>query len=147
MAVVFVAAFSLVIGTHAGVTSTNQKTTKSMSASVEFYGNIIFNVFEDDGCRCAPFQGVQMNTIRRDTDHSISGITNEGTCIPALEDDKTYRRSIQEQRYESVLFDFVVIDDQTFSNHMKAIQASISYFSFIHLMSQKLFQIKQGILV
>ncbi len=48
--------------------------------------------------------------------------------------------------HESVLFDFVVIDDQTFSFHMKEVEVSIPYFSFIQMMLQKLRLVKQVII-
>ncbi|MCX6670325.1 MAG: hypothetical protein NTX92_00195 [Euryarchaeota archaeon] len=139
MAVVFVAVFSLIIAANAGYISRSQKTTKSMSAPLEFYANVTFNVFEGDGCGCVPLRGIPMNATGRDTDHSTSGITDEnGTCILQLEYDRTYRISIQEADHESVLFDFVVIDDQMFTFHMKEVGASTPYFSFIQMMLQKL---------
>ncbi|HWR64418.1 MAG TPA: hypothetical protein VN365_08460 [Candidatus Thermoplasmatota archaeon] len=48
--------------------------------------------------------------------------------------------------HESVLFDFVTIDDQTFSSHMKKVEVSIPYFSFIQMMLQKLLLDKQIII-
>ena len=48
--------------------------------------------------------------------------------------------------HESVLFDFVAIDDQTFSFHMKEVEVSIPYFSFIQMMLQKLLLDKQIII-
>ena len=145
--VVFVAVFSLIIAANAGYISRSQKTTKSMSAPIEFYANITFNVFEGDGCECVPLQGVPLNATGRDTDHSASGITDEnGTCILGLEYDKTYRVSIQKADHESVLFDFVVIDDQMFTFNMKVIESSIPNFSFIQMMLQKLLHVKQIII-
>jgi hypothetical protein len=146
MAVVFVAVFSLIIAANAGFISKSQKTMQSMNAPVEFYANITFNVFEGDGCGCVPLRGVPLNATGRDTDHSASGISDEnGTCILALEYDKTYRVSIQAADHESVLFDFVVIDDQMFSFHMKVIDSSIPSFSFIQMILQKILLLKHAI--
>lgn len=139
MAVVFVAIFSLIIAANAGDISRSQKTVPIMKASTEFYANITFNVFEGEGCGCVPLRGVPLNATGRDTDHSTSGVTDDdGKCILQMEYDKTYRVSILQENYESVLFDFVVIDDQTFSFHMKEIEVSTPYFSFIQMMLQKL---------
>ena len=147
MAVVFVAIFSLIIAANAGNISRSQNTSQRMSAPVGFYANITFNVFEGDGCGCVPLREIPINATGRDTDHSATGLTDEnGTCILGLEYGKTYRVSIQAADHESVLFDFVVIDDQAFSFHMKIIESSIPVYSFIQLILHKLLALKQGIL-
>jgi hypothetical protein len=147
MVVAFVAVFSLIIAANTGYSSNIQKTTKSMSAPIEFYANITFNVFEGEGCGCVPLVEVAINATGRDTDHSAKGITdNNGTCVLRLEYDKTYRISIEKADHESVLFDINVIDDQTFAFHMKEVPVSIPYFSFIQRILQKLLLVKQVII-
>jgi hypothetical protein len=142
MAVVLLAVFSLIIAANAGYVSSNlksQKTTQMMNTQTDFYANITFNVYEGEGCGCVPLRGVPLNATGRDTDHFTSGVTDDnGTCVLQLEYDKTYRMSIQAVDHESVLFDFVVLDNQAFSFHMKVIDTSSYHFSFIHMMLQKI---------
>ncbi|MCJ7698366.1 MAG: hypothetical protein MUO73_08580 [Thermoplasmata archaeon] len=126
MVVVLLAVFSLIIAANAGYVSSNLKslkTTQMMNTQTDFYANITFNVYEGEGCGCVPLRGVPLNATGRDTDHFTSGVTDDnGTCVLQLEYDKTYRVSIQAVDHESVLFDFVVLDNQAFSFHMKVIE-------------------------
>jgi hypothetical protein len=142
MAVVSLAVFSLIVAANAGYVSSNlksQKTTQMMNTQTDFYANITFNVYEGEGCGCVPLRGVPLNATGRDTDHFTSGITDDnGTCVLQLEFDKTYRVSIQAADHESVLFDFVVIDNQAFSFHMKVIDTSSYHFSFLQMILQKI---------
>jgi len=142
MAVVLLAVFSLIVAANAGYVSSNlksQKTTQMMNTQTDFYANITFNVYEGDGCGCVPIRGVPLNATGRDTEHSTSGVTDDnGTCILQLEYDKTYRVSIQAVGHESVLFDFVVLDNQVFSFHMKVIEESSHSFSFFQMILQKI---------
>lgn len=142
MAVVLLAVFSLIIAANAGYVSSNlksQKTTQMMNTKTDFYANITFNVYEGEGCGCVPLRSVPLNATGRDTDHFTSGVTDDnGTCVLQLEYDKTYRVSIQAVDHESVLFDFVVLDNQAFSFHMKVIDTSSYHFSFLQMMLQKI---------
>jgi hypothetical protein len=142
IAVVLVAVFSLIIAVNAGYVSNtvqNNKTTPVKGTLSDFYANITFNVYDGEGCGCVPLRGVPINATGRDTDHSTSGLTDDnGKCVLQLEYDKTYRVSMQEQDHESVLFDFVVIDNQEFSFHMKVIETSIHVPSFLQMMLQKI---------
>jgi len=143
MAVVLLAVFSLIVAANAGYVSSNlksQKTTQMMNTQTDFYANITFNVYEGEGCGCIPLRGVPINATSRDIEHhNTSGVTDDnGTCVLQLEYDKTYRVSIQAVDHESVLFDFVVLDNQAFSFHMKVIDTSSYHFSFIHMMLQKI---------
>ena len=142
MAVVLLAVFSLIVAANAGYVSSNlksQKTTQMMTSQTDFYANITFNVYEGEGCGCVPLRGIPLNATGRDTDHYTSGVTDDdGNCVLQLEYDKTYRVSIQAVDHESVLFDFVVIDNQVFSFHMKVIDTSSYRVSFIQMMLQKI---------
>lgn len=139
MAVVTLAVFSLIIAANAGFNSMGQKTTKIMSAQTDFYANITINVFEGEGCGCVPLRGIPINATGRDTDHFTSGLTNDnGTCVLQLEYDKTYRVSIQAVDHESVLFDFLVLDNQAFSFHMKVLDTSSFRLSFFQMILQKI---------
>jgi len=147
MMVVLLAVFSLIVAANAGYVSSDlksQKTTQVMNTQTNFYANITFNVYEGEGCGCAPLQGISLNATGRDTDHSTSGVTDDnGNCILPLEYDKTYRISIQAVDYESVLFDFIVLDNQWFSFHMKGIEDSSHGFSFLQMMLQKILSAKK----
>ena len=142
MAVVLLAVFSLIVAANAGYVSSNlksQRTTQMMNTQTDFYANITFNVYEGEGCGCVPLRGVPLNATGRDTDHFTSGVTDDdGNCVLQLEYDKTYRVSIQALDHESVLFDFVVLDTQVFSFHMKVIEDSSHGFSFLQQMLQKI---------
>jgi hypothetical protein len=151
MAVILVAVFSLIIAANAGSVSNsvqNNKTTTIYTTLFDFYANITFNVYEGEGCGCVPLRGVPINATGRDTDHSTSGLTDDnGQCVLQLEYDKTYRVSMVEENHESVLFDFVVIDNQEFWFHMNVIETSIHVPSFLQTMLQKIFVKKLTTLV
>ena len=103
-----------------------------MKSQTDFYANITFNVYEGEGCSCVPLRGGPLNATVRNTDHFTSGVTDDnGNCVLQLEYDKTYRVSIQAVDYEFVLLDFVVLDNQVFSFHMKVIDTSSYHLSFI----------------
>jgi len=142
MAVVVLAVISLIIAANAGYVSSKEnpvKITPIKNAPTDFYANITFNVYEGEGCGCVPLRGIPLNATGRDTDHYTSGVTDDdGNCVLQLEYDKTYRVSIQAVDYESVLFDFVVLDNQVFSFHMKVIEDSSHGFSFLQMMLQKI---------
>ena len=142
MAVVFFAICSLIVAANAGYIPTNQTLQKKNSVEnnpTTFYANITFHVYEGEGCGCVPLSGVPINASGRDTDHNASGVTDEdGQCILQLEFDKTYRVSVQEKDHESVLFDFVVIDDQSFAFHIKVVKDSSQGFSLIQTLLQKM---------
>jgi hypothetical protein len=142
MAVVLAAVFSLIIAANAGNVSNRgqfNKTTPIGNTLTDFYANITFNIYEGEGCGCVPLRGVPINATGRDTDHSTSGLTDDnGKCVLQLEYDKTYRVSMQEKDHESVLFDFVVIDNQEFSFHMKVLETSIHAPLFLQMLLQKI---------
>lgn len=149
MAVVVVAVCSLIIAANAGYVTNNvsdEKTPPIIMTQTDYYANITFYVFEGEGCGCVPLRAVPLNVTGRDTDHSTSGITDDnGKCILQLEYDKTYRVSIQQKDFESVLFDFVVIDDQVFSFHMKEREISSSPLTFVQMMLQRISLAKEFI--
>lgn len=148
MVVVIIAVFSLIIAVNAGNVSDNlnpQKEIEIQNTQRDFYANITFNIYKGDGCGCIPLRGIHLNATGRDTDHSTSGLTNDdGRCVLQLEYYKTYRISIQETNLESVLFNFVVIDNQMFSFHIKEIETSSLYnFSFIQIILQRILLVKK----
>ena len=141
MTVILSIIFSLIIAVNAGYVTTTQyhiKKVPQVHAPTDFYANITFHVYEGEGCGCVPLRGIPLNATGRDTDHYTSGVTDdEGNCVLQLEFDKTYRVSIQEQDHESVLFDFLVIDDQAFSFHLKVIEESSPALSLMQMLQHK----------
>jgi hypothetical protein len=131
MAVVVLAVFSLIIAANAAYVSSQVnpvKVTPVKNASTAFYANITFQVFEGTGCDCYPIRDLPINATGRDTDHYTAGVTDDrGVCVLQLEFDKTYRVTMQDANHESVMVDFVVIDDQSFTFHLKIIQGGSSF--------------------
>jgi len=114
------------------------------SASTEFYAAITIYVYQGEGCGCVPLRDIFIIANGRDTDHSASNITDQnGMCVLLLEYDKTYRLRIEQEDYESVLFDFIVIDDQMFSFHVKELETSLQRHSFLQMIQQKIFSAKR----
>jgi hypothetical protein len=142
MVVVLVAVFSVMIAANAAYVShayRSEQTAQKSSASTEFYAAITIHLYQGEGCGCVPLREVFINATGRDTDHSASNVTDQnGMCILFLEYDKTYRLRIEQKDYESVLFDFVVLDDQTFSFHVKEVETSAKGFSLLQMVLQKI---------
>lgn len=137
---------SLIVVANAGMILTkqeNQKKTPSIGTPTAFYANITFHVYEGEGCGCVPLRGVPINASGRDTEHNTSGVTDDnGTCVLQLEYDKTYRVSIQDKNHETVLFDFDVIEDQSFAFHLKVTDSSHG-FSLIQTLLHKIELVKR----
>lgn len=78
-----------------------------------------------------------------DTDHNDSGFTDDnGLCILELEYDATYRVTLEIEAFQMVLFDFVVIDDQTFTFHMQKEDTSTPNLSLLQTFVQKISRLK-----
>ena len=148
MVVVVLAVFSLIIAANAGyVTPTvnTGKVTPVKNVSTAFYANITFQVFEGTGCDCYPIRDLPINATGRDTDHYTAGVTDDrGVCVLKLEFDKTYRVIMQDANHESVMVDFVVINDQVFTFHLKLIQGGSSFQgTFLQMLLYKFFFAKK----
>ena len=125
MSIAMVAILSLIVAVNAGQVAPQPK--KENSAPTDFYANITVKVFEGDGCECVPLGGSFVNATGRDTDHNDFNVTNDkGECVLHLQFDKTYRVSVQIGDHDSVLYDFNVLDDQTFVFNLKKTSASSS---------------------
>jgi hypothetical protein len=86
----------------------------------DFYADISFLLSEGEGCGCTPIRDVPIFAEGLTTDHNDSGMTDsDGICILELEYDQQYRIHIIFEGFQRVLFDFVVLDDQAFTFHMK----------------------------
>jgi hypothetical protein len=123
MSIAVVAILSLIVAVNAGQVALQPK--KENNAPTDFYANITVKVFEGDGCECVPLGGSFVNATGRDTDHNDFNVTNDrGECVLHLQFDKTYRVNIQIVDHESVLYDFNVLNDQTFVFNLKKTSTS-----------------------
>jgi hypothetical protein len=120
LSIAMIMILSLIVAVNAGQVAFQP--TKENHAPTDFYANITVKVFDGDGCECEPLGGTFVNATGRDTDHNDFNVTDDrGACVLHLQFDKTYRVSIQTVDHESVLYDFNVLDDQTFVFNLKKI--------------------------
>jgi hypothetical protein len=143
MSIAVVAILSLIVAVNAGQVALQPK--KENNAPTDFYANITVKVFEGDGCECVPLGGSYVNATGRDTDHMDFNVTNDrGECVLHLQFDKTYRVSVQIGDHESVLYDFNVLNDQTFVFNLKTTKASSNLVpSAVQLVFQKIAALKK----
>jgi len=143
MSIAMVAILSLIVAVNAGQVALQPK--KENNAPTDFYANITVKVFEGDGCECVPLGGSFVNATGRDTDHNDFNVTNDrGECVLHLQFDKTYRVSVQIGDHESVLYDFNVLDDQTFVfNLMKTSTSSNPVPSALQIVLNKVAALKK----
>jgi hypothetical protein len=143
LSIAVVAILSLIVAVNAGQVALQPK--EENNAPTDFYANITVKVFDGDGCECVPLGGSFVNATGRDTDHNDFNITDDrGVCVLHLQFDKTYRVSVQIGDHESVLYDFNVLDDQTFVfNLKKTSAASSSVPSAIQIVLNKVAALKK----
>ena len=111
----FTAVVSLVVAVNAGNVAQNDPSTGR-----DYYAVISYQIFEGEGCECIPIIDVPITAFSRDSDHNDSNVTNdEGYLELQLHYDQVYRVSIQAEGFESVLYDFLVIDNQPFIFNLK----------------------------
>jgi hypothetical protein len=84
-----------------------------------FFAEITFNLYEGTGCGCVPVRNASITAWGLDVDHNASGITDDdGKCILQLEINYNYRVTIEAEGLQTVMFDFLILDDQTFVFHL-----------------------------
>jgi hypothetical protein len=84
-----------------------------------FFAEITFNLYEGTGCGCVPVRNASITAWGLDVDHNASGITDDnGKCILQLEINYNYRVTIEAEGFQTVMFDFLILDDQTFVFHL-----------------------------
>jgi hypothetical protein len=84
-----------------------------------FFAEITFNLYEGTGCGCVPVPNASITAWGLDVDHNASGITDDnGKCILQLEINYNYRVTIEAEGFQTVMFDFLILDDQTFVFHL-----------------------------
>jgi hypothetical protein len=93
-----------------------------------FFAQIEFTLVVGDGCACDPIENVPIVAYGLDTGHNDSNITDDdGFCVLELEIDSNYRVTIDDvnEDYQIIIFDFLVVDDQTFTFQLQEIKDSI----------------------
>lgn len=100
----------------------------SVSNKTQFFAIIEFTLYEGEGCGCDHLQDILIFADGLDTDHDELAYTDDdGYCLMELEIDASYRISIQDEDYQNILFDFIVVDDQTFTFHLIKEEVSRSH--------------------
>jgi hypothetical protein len=123
MSIAVVAILSLIVAVNASQVALQPK--KENNAPTDLYANITVKVFEGDECECVPLGGRFVNATGRDTNHNDFNVTNDrGECVLHVQFDETYRVNVQIGDHESVLYDFNVLDDQTFVFNLKKTSTS-----------------------
>jgi len=80
---------------------------------------ITFKTFSGEGCGCLPLDGSNISVYGLTTDQVASNITNvDGVAKLFLQFDHQFRVTISHDDYQTVRFDFWVIDDQEFTFHL-----------------------------
>ncbi len=88
--------------------------------STEQFAKITFTVFEGDGCACEPLFEADVWAFGLDVGHNDSNLTDEdGETTLFLEYNFHYRVTIEKENFQTVRFDFQVLDDQEFVIHLK----------------------------
>jgi len=84
-----------------------------------FFAEITFNLYEGTGCGCVPVRNASITAWGLDVDHNTSGFTdNDGKCILQMEINYNYRVTIEAEGFQTVMYDFLVIDNQPFVFHL-----------------------------
>ncbi|MCX6667376.1 MAG: hypothetical protein NTV74_03930 [Euryarchaeota archaeon] len=84
-----------------------------------FNAEITFTLYDSYGCGCTPIRNASITAWGLDVDDNTSGTTDtQGKCILLLQINYNYRVTIEANGFQTVVFDFLVIDDQTFVFHL-----------------------------
>ena len=117
---------TLTIGIAAEATfmKNEQKDIKNdIAQPLLFDVEITFTIQTGEGCGCDPIPGVSIHAFGGEG--SAQGITDEdGICILTLVIGGEYEVLIEPEDYQTVDFEFVVIDEQSFIFHMFEIEES-----------------------
>ena len=85
--------------------------------SMLFDAEITFYVLTGEGCGCDPIPGVSIQAFGGEG--SVSGVTDEdGMCVLTLVILGEYEVIIEIDEYQTIDFEFNVLDDQTFTFHL-----------------------------
>ena len=133
--IIVLATFSAGIAAEAVLMKNEQKNNlNNLNQQSLFDAEIIFYVYEGEGCGCVPVNGA---SVIAGGEPGESGVTDEeGKCVLTLIILEEYRVSIEAEDFHTVLFDFNVLDDQTFAFHMQEKEKSsqdsfLLFYSFV----------------
>jgi len=137
----------LIVAANTGYSAIQQEKmdikTSGTPHQTTFYAEISFYTYKGEGCSCQPLRNAPISAQGLDTDHNDSGFTDtNGLCILELEFDATYQVTIEIESYQKVIFDFYVIDDQTFSFHMQEEDVSVQNVPLLELLTQSIRNLK-----
>jgi hypothetical protein len=83
-----------------------------------FDAEITFYLWEGDGCACEPIDGASFFAVGGEGNDSGSSDA-DGKCVLNLVINSEYRIYIEAEKFQRIIFDMEVVDDQTFNFHMK----------------------------
>lgn len=115
------------------INSEQKNNTNPAIQNTNFDAEITFYIYEGEGCSCIPITGAYINATG--SEGQVFNVTDdEGICVLNLVILSEYRVSIEAENFNTVMFNFDIVDDQTFKFHMgEANEVS----------SQNLLQVKQ----
>ncbi len=131
--------FTIGIAAEANFTKNEQKEIKNDAAqSLLFDVEITFTIQTGEGCGCTPIQGVSI--FASGGEGYDEGITDEnGICVLTLVIGGEYEVLIESENYQTIDFEFFVIDEQSFIFHMfEKEKSSIQTTSLLYSIFSKL---------
>jgi len=125
----------LTIGIAAEATfmkSKESNLTNDIAQPSLFDVDITFTIQTGEGCGCEPIPGVSIHAFGGEG--SVQGITDEdGICVLSLAVNGEYRVLIESEDYQTIDFEFVIIDEQSFLFHMyEKEESSVQTTSLFH---------------
>jgi hypothetical protein len=124
--IIILVAFSMLNNLAIGVFNTDMENNISTTSVGSFNATIEFTLYEGEGCGCDELQDILIFADGQDNDHDVGAYTDyRGYCSLELEIDSTYRISIDDEDYQSVLFDILIVDDQVFTFHLTKSEVSV----------------------
>jgi len=97
--------------------SFSKKNIENNTQSMLFDAEVTFYILTGEGCGCDPIPDVSIMAFGGEG--SVSGITDEdGMCVLTLVILGEYEVLIEKDEYQTIDFEFNVLDDQTFTFHL-----------------------------
>ena len=131
--------FTIGIVAEAAFIKNEQKDIKNdITQALSFDVEITFYILTGEGCGCTPIPGVSIFAFGGEG--SDQGITDEdGMCVLTLVIGGKYEVLIEAEDYQTIDFEFDVVDYQTFTFHMfEKEESSIQTTSLVYNIISKL---------
>jgi hypothetical protein len=94
-----------------------KNSTNQAIQNTNYDAMITFYIYEGEGCGCKPIMGAYINaTSSEGPEFNITD--EEGICVLPMVIFIDYRVTIEAENYNKVMFDFNLVDDQSFKFHM-----------------------------